>query len=247
MFLAAVPVIALGAFLAASPAQASAVRAIAPSHASESGYSSTAVLHAGAANAATLAGSASAQARPVPAVNADSIIKGEGLKPLSPTAVEQLLANGVAGRVSPNIGFNGIFDHITDDHSNQCLAVPGGSKNAGSRLIQWPCGSNADHYWSAYYQFTDAAGIYWFHVVNYNSHQCLAVPGASTTANVQVIQWPCGNYPDHYWAFASDSAGRISIWNYNSAQVLSVRGASQSAGAAVIQYPYGPYVDQAWH
>ncbi|HEY8984798.1 MAG TPA: RICIN domain-containing protein [Streptomyces sp.] len=175
----------------------------------------------------------------------------KGLRPVAPAELQRILSSGgnslPTGTAAPSIGFNGAYDHIINDNSNKCLAVPGGSTAQGTGLIQWPCGSWNDHYWSAYYQFT-ASGFYWYHVVNYNSGQCLGVPGASTTAGTQVIQWPCGTWADHYWAFAIDTSNnKLHIINYNSGQCLAVPGASTSDGAQVIQWPCGTWADHYWH
>lgn len=88
------------------------------------------------------------------------------------------------------------WDHVVNSHSGQCLAVPGGSTAAGTKVIQWPCGNYADHLWRRV-----DMGNYNFELVNYNSGLCLSVPGASTADGVQLIQWPCAYYPDQYWNF----------------------------------------------
>ncbi|MEV8099095.1 RICIN domain-containing protein [Kitasatospora sp. NPDC085879] len=170
-----------------------------------------------------------------------------GSTSLSPEQLEALLSTGGGDKAVQSLGFNGAYDHIVNNNSNQCLAVPGGSTAAGTGLIQWPCGSWKDHYWSAYYQFKDSTGVYWYHVQNYNSQQCLAVPGASTTAGTQVIQWPCGTWSDHYWAFVLDSTNRLHIVNHNSGQCLAVPGASTTAGEKIIQWPCGTWNDHYWH
>ncbi|GGV01633.1 RICIN domain-containing protein [Kitasatospora aureofaciens] len=171
----------------------------------------------------------------------------KGLTPVSLADLQRILSQGGKGTASPAIGFNGVYDHIINDNSGQCLAVPGGSTAQGTGLIQWPCGTWNDHYWSANYQF-NAYNFNWYHVVNYNSGQCLAVPGASTTAGTQVIQWPCGTWADHYWAFGIDTSnGKLHIINYNSGQCLAIPGASTTAGAHVIQWPCGTWPDHYWH
>jgi hypothetical protein len=170
----------------------------------------------------------------------------KGLTPVSTAQLQSILGQGGSKAGSHALGFNGVYDHIINDNSGQCLAVPGGSTANGTGLIQWPCGSWNDHYWSAYYQF-NAYNFNWYHVVNYNSGQCLAVPGASTANGTQVIQWPCGNYADHYWAFGTDSTGKMHIINYNSGQCLAIPGASTANGAHVIQWPCGTWPDHYWH
>ncbi|MER5638780.1 RICIN domain-containing protein [Kitasatospora sp. NPDC002227] len=168
-------------------------------------------------------------------------------------AVSALTATGTAAaqspahaRVRPNIGWDGVYDHIVNNNSGLCLALPGASTAYGAGVIQWPCGSWTDHYWTTDYQFTES-GYYWYHVVNRNSGQCLALPGASTQAGAQLVQWPCGQWKDHYWAFELDTNGQVHIVNYNSRQCLALPGASTQPGAPVIQWPCGTWADHYWH
>ncbi|HEX8628365.1 MAG TPA: RICIN domain-containing protein [Catenuloplanes sp.] len=86
------------------------------------------------------------------------------------------------------------ISHVINDNSGQCLALPGGSKVAGERTIQWPCGTWNDHYWTL-----RIAPNATFQIVNHNSGQCLALPGGSKVAGERPIQWPCGTWADHYW------------------------------------------------
>jgi len=75
----------------------------------------------------------------------------KGLRPVSPAELQRILPSGgnslPTGTAAPSIGFNGAYDHIINDNSNKCLAVPGGSTTQGTGLIQWPCGTWADRYW----------------------------------------------------------------------------------------------------
>jgi hypothetical protein len=154
-------------------------------------------------------------------------------------------ASAAEGSTAPRISTNGSWGHVVNFNSGQCLGVPGGSTVNGEGLIQWPCGTWRDHYWRAEYGFTTSAGN-WYHIINYNSGQCLAVPGASTIAGTQVIQWPCGTWHDHYWRFEYEPNGSARIINYNSGQCLAVPGASTTAGEKVIQWPCGPWADHFW-
>lgn len=91
------------------------------------------------------------------------------------------------------------------------MGVSNGNKAAGTPIIQWPCANDADHFWQVQFQFSDAQNDYWFYIVNYNSGQCLAVPGGSFKETpslcsgrarmpmTPVIQHPFGGYLDQYW------------------------------------------------
>ncbi|MFH8791256.1 RICIN domain-containing protein [Streptomyces sp. NPDC017941] len=134
--------------------------------------------------------------------------------------------------------------HIVNNGSGKCLAVPGGSKEKGTGLIQWGCGGWADHYWSVDPWTID--GVLHYRVINYNSQQCLAVPGGSKTPGTQVIQWPCGEWDDHFWRFVDAGGGRFKLVNYNSQQCLAVEGGSGADGAKAIQWPCGTWPDHFW-
>ncbi|MFD9791871.1 RICIN domain-containing protein [Streptomyces sp. NPDC059070] len=189
---------------------------------------------------------ATAPLKAAPPVSPAALNALKGMKPLAPADVAKLMSKASGSTATPNLRTDGVYDHITNNNSGQCLAVPGGSTDKGTGLIQWQCGGWADHYWSVQYQFT-SGGWYWYHVVNGKSGQCLAVPGGSTDQGTQVIQWPCGTYADHYWAFASDRAGVTHIANGKSGQCLAIPGASRDQGMKVIQWPCGTYADHYWY
>ncbi len=101
-----------------------------------------------------------------------------------------------------------------------------------------------DHYWSL--EAWSIGGVRHFRVINYNSGQCLAVPGGSKQNGVQVIQWPCGTWNDHFWRFDDAGGGKFRIVNYNSQQCLAVEGGSKVDGAKAIQWPCGGWADHFW-
>ncbi|WP_329403411.1 RICIN domain-containing protein [Streptomyces melanogenes] len=136
------------------------------------------------------------------------------------------------------------FVHLVNYGSGQCLAVPGGSLNQGTGLIQWPCGAWNDHYWNL--EPWTIGGVRYYRVINYNSNQCLAVPGGSRQNGVQVIQWGCGTWYDHFWRFDPTGSGTYHVVNYNSGQCLAVEGGSRNAGAKAIQWPCGTWADHYW-
>ncbi|GHF09865.1 RICIN domain-containing protein [Streptomyces morookaense] len=137
------------------------------------------------------------------------------------------------------------YGWIRNANSGHCLAVPGASTQNGMGLIQWGCGTWRDHFWQFEFAFSSGGRSY-FRIRNLNSGQCLAVPGASTTAGVQVIQWPCGEYKDHYWGVDYTSKG-MRLVNWNSGQCLAVPGASMAQGEKIIQWPCGDWPDHYWN
>ncbi|GHF58198.1 hypothetical protein GCM10010218_44590 [Streptomyces mashuensis] len=137
------------------------------------------------------------------------------------------------------------YGWVRNANSAHCLAVPGGSTQNGIGLIQWGCGGWQDHYWQFEYAFSSGGRSY-YHVRNLNSRQCLAVPGASTTPGTQVIQWPCGDWKDHFWGVEYTNKGKRLV-NWNSGQCLAVPGASTVQGEKVIQWPCGDWPDHYWN
>ncbi|MDX3569048.1 RICIN domain-containing protein [Streptomyces sp. ID05-47C] len=133
---------------------------------------------------------------------------------------------------------------MVNANSRKCLAVPGGSTAAGTGLIQWPCGTWADHFWTA--EPWSINGAVYYRFVNANSGQCLALPGGSTKDGAQVIQWPCGTWGDHFWGLFIDGNG-FHLVNYNSGQCLGIAGGSVADGAKVIQWPCGTWADHRWY
>jgi hypothetical protein len=142
-------------------------------------------------------------------------------------------------------------------NSSLCLSVPGASKTGAVGVNQYYCGpGNGTHYPDQYWMFIATGDTYdddmeVYEIVNQNSGDCLSVPGASTAQAVQINQYPCGGYPDQYWAvgeafdFWTDESAQ-EIVNVNSGLCMSVPGASTAATAIVNQYPCGAYPDQYW-
>ncbi|WP_093876168.1 RICIN domain-containing protein [Streptomyces sp. TLI_105] len=144
----------------------------------------------------------------------------------------------------------GSLVRIVNGHSGLCLAVPGASTEVVD-LNQFGCGPYADHFWRLQAAGTDGAGRTRYRIVNGNSGYCAAVPGASKDAAVHVNQFPCGDYPDHFWRVEyqkRDSGGRPlhRIVNANSGLCLAVPGAAAHETAPVDQGPCGPYADRLW-
>ncbi|WP_188270254.1 MULTISPECIES: RICIN domain-containing protein [unclassified Streptomyces] len=139
---------------------------------------------------------------------------------------------------------------IVNGNSGLCLAVPGASTGVVD-LDQFGCGDHPDHHWRLTAAGTDDTGRTRYRIVNGNSGHCAAVPGASKATAVHVNQFPCGDYPDHYWRIAyekrdPDGNPLYRIVNANSGLCLAVPGAATYETAPVNQYPCGPYADHFW-
>ncbi|MEV6394512.1 RICIN domain-containing protein [Streptomyces sp. NPDC051907] len=81
-----------------------------------------------------------------------------------------------------------------------CVSVDAARKDWGARVTQYPCGSPRlypDQYWN--YRYIAQKGGHQF--VNENSGLCMGVAGGNPNNLGEVIQWPCGDWADHHWAF----------------------------------------------
>ncbi|MEU2242176.1 RICIN domain-containing protein [Streptomyces sp. NPDC018338] len=143
------------------------------------------------------------------------------------------------------------FGWLKNHNSGRCLAVPGGSHQPAEGLIQWGCGSWADHYWDIRYE-GDGDGERWYSVRNMNSGMCLSVDAARTTDFARATQYPCGDanqalFVDQYWALRYNSAKQANqLVNWNSRKCLAVLDGNKNDGAAVIQYGCGGWNDHYW-
>ncbi|MFJ6015174.1 RICIN domain-containing protein [Streptomyces sp. NPDC092952] len=93
--------------------------------------------------------------------------------------------------------------------------------------------------------------VQWGHITNGNSALCLAVPAASRQSGKHVNQYPCGDYPDHYWKTEPAPRdvrrnGLVRIVNYNSRQCLSVADSSTETAAPVVQSTCEQSEGQYW-
>ncbi|MGW6941590.1 RICIN domain-containing protein [Streptomyces xanthophaeus] len=85
-------------------------------------------------------------------------------------------------------------------------------------------------------------------IVNRNSGFCLAVPQASTKI-VDLNQFACGNYPDHFWRLEPMGRGTGQLYrvvNDNSGLCAAVPAADKAAGVVINQYPCGDHRDHLW-
>lgn len=137
--------------------------------------------------------------------------------------------------------------------ANECMAVGAASTNNGAGVIQWDCVYAADEQWWSTDEFPGkvaADGIY-YHFVNLNSTtkrgtpMCLAVPGGTRAWNTQLMQWPCGDWNDHWWKWVSTPDG-YALQNLNGL-CAAVGGGSHVSGAPVVQWTCTGGAEQSWY
>ncbi|MGW3184492.1 RICIN domain-containing protein [Kitasatospora sp. NPDC001119] len=134
---------------------------------------------------------------------------------------------------------------IRNNNSLQCIATPGGSREEGAQVQQYPCGDFPDHFWQTQQAYTDADGDTYYRIVSYNSALCLSVQDSSTEATAQVVQSACRNNPGQAWKIEKWPHG-IRFVNGNSRQCLAVSHGSNAPQAPLMQYPCGDYPDHHW-
>ncbi|MFF3017701.1 RICIN domain-containing protein [Streptomyces sp. NPDC057939] len=222
----------------AAPAPGAVVPAPAPASASPSAT-------AASAPPPTFASPGATTQPPTPSTPAKPSVPAE--TPAPPPAPAP--SRSAAGSPEPVV--TGTPVRVVNANSGQCLAVPAASTEVAVPVNQFPCGPHPDHFWRVEHAAKDGAGRARHLIVNDNSGQCLAVPGASTESGTQANQFPCGDHPDHYWRIeyrSVDATGRARhrIVNGNSGQCLAVREASTEAAAAVVQLPCDGRAAQDW-
>ncbi|MEU3568427.1 RICIN domain-containing protein [Kitasatospora sp. NPDC036755] len=134
---------------------------------------------------------------------------------------------------------------IRNGNSLQCMATPGGGREEGLQVQQFPCGDYPDHFWEARKAYTDGEGDSYYRIVSYNSSLCLAVRESSAEAAAQVVQSACEDDPSQSWRIEKWPHG-IRIVNGGSRQCLAVSHGSNAPQAPLMQYPCGDYPDHYW-
>ncbi|WP_079087450.1 RICIN domain-containing protein [Streptomyces scabiei] len=125
---------------------------------------------------------------------------------------------------------------LTAAHSGRNAQVESGSQADAAKVVQKTASGDPSQLWQAV-----ANGDSSFSLVNINSGKCLDVKGASTSAEAEVIQWPCNGNNNQRWTF-SDSA----VISVRSGMCLDVPGGSTGDGTALIQWPCNGNTNQQW-
>jgi hypothetical protein len=134
-----------------------------------------------------------------------------------------------------------------DQLSGMCLGVPSGSQTPGVNLVQYFCNGSADQNWTRDVNSGIAsAGRTYYRWVDQISGLCLGVTAGSTTPGASVMQWPCYNAADQYWAKIGALGGYTQMINLSSGLCLGVKSGSRSANAPIITWNCNGSGDQNW-
>jgi hypothetical protein len=173
------------------------------------------------------------------ALSASTLAALMALVTAAPQAAAAASDPDVTGR-SVSLAAESQTGDIGTEPYGKCLAVGGGSKANGARVIQWPCNGHAEQIWTrvVLWRYNGIASV---RIVNKNSGKCLAVAGGSDAEAAKVIQWDCVGSQDQRWIEWPEPNSRrwVSFQNGNSIKCLAVAGASTANGAGLIQYTCG--------
>ncbi|GIG63528.1 hypothetical protein Lfu02_79000 [Longispora fulva] len=83
-------------------------------------------------------------------------------------------------------------------------------------------------------------------IANVGSGKLVDVPGASTTAGTQLIQWTGHGGTNQQWTFTANADGSYQLKNVASGLCVDVNGGSSAAGTAIIQWTCHSGDNQQW-
>ena len=148
-------------------------------------------------------------------------------------------------------GTGGIF---TD---GMCLGIygPDGFDNPGTRLTQWECKQNPDHFWFIFFVGTSPTGRKLYRIENARTHMCMTIRGGSTANGTLAIQMPCRQTEDRWtaihvgandandtWAFQPWSALRFGL-----GKCLDVKAFEDDDGAIIQQWDCNGGANQIYY
>jgi Ricin-type beta-trefoil lectin domain-like len=136
-----------------------------------------------------------------------------------------------------------------------CMSVAyNDSPDWGYPVVQATCWGGVNQHWDFTRSWLDGRGVRWGHIVNRETGLCLAVRGGSHTSGVGLMEWPCGNWADHWWRIQPAMyAGSIPAYHLvnmiakpSGPLCAAIPGGTHAAGASVIQWPCGTWADHYW-
>lgn len=128
--------------------------------------------------------------------------------------------------------------YLSFAHSGKCVAIPNNSLN-NVQLHQWNCFSTNSERWYLDLRLIDANGTSWYWIRSVHSNKCLNVYNNSPDREAPIIQYPCSDVSNEYFAVWYDSTVPYPYYwvqARSSYKVLNVSGGSNTDGAKLIQY-----------
>ncbi len=125
---------------------------------------------------------------------------------------------------------------IVNRNSGKVLGA--GSADDGALIVQQTDTGAANQRW----RVVQSSG--YSQVVNAATGKALDVPGFSTTAGTQLVQWTANSGTNQQWTLST--SGDTTLVNRNSGLLADVSGASTADGAPVIQWGANSGANQQW-
>ncbi|MEW1863796.1 glycoside hydrolase N-terminal domain-containing protein [Streptomyces sp. NPDC088194] len=122
------------------------------------------------------------------------------------------------------------------------LEVPGGSRQQGVLLDQWPdAAGSSNQQWRIVDRGAGKVALR-----NVNSGLLANVGGGSTADGATLIQWPSGNSTNEEWTIDPVGGGFVTLTSVRSGKVIGVADAATSQGATLTQQTNTGGYHQNW-
>ena len=168
-------------------------------------------------------------------LGANPLVKA-ALAGITATAVSRALG-GTAGRGAAT----GVQYRIANMASGKLLANPQGSRDNGTRIIQWDNDGGPEQAWQL-----EAGPHGGTRLRNAASGKLLANPQGSRDNGTGIIQWQDDGGPEQEWALEPGRQGGVRIRNLASRLLLANPQGSRDNGTAMIQWQDDGGVEQEW-
>ncbi|MGI9149368.1 MAG: RICIN domain-containing protein, partial [Chloroflexota bacterium] len=170
---------------------------------------------------------------------------GGGNNPLVKAALAGIAASAVShalgGGASVGTAGAGVGYKIRNLASRKLLANPEGSRDNGTKIIQWEDDGRPEQAWQI------ERGVHGGTLIgNMASGKLLANPEGSHDNGTQIIQWENNGGPEQEWTLEPGPHGGVRIRNMASRKVLANPEGSANNGTNIIQWQDDGGPEQEW-
>jgi hypothetical protein len=157
---------------------------------------------------------------------------------IAATAVSRALGGGLLGGAGRPTG---PMYRIRNAASGKLLADPQGSRDDGTRIIQWDDTGGPDQAWQL-----DRGPHGQTRLWNVASGKLLANPQGSRDNGTEIIQWREDGGPEQEWVLEPGPRGGVRIRNVASGKLLANPQGSRDNGTTMIQWQDDGGPEQEW-
>jgi hypothetical protein len=154
-------------------------------------------------------------------------------------AVSRVLGGGGPGGAGGVA--SGVRYRIANLASRKLLADPEGSRQDGTRIIQWEATGGADQQW-----VVDRGPRGGTRIANAASGKLLANPEGSSNNGAEIIQWQPTGGPEQEWSLEPGQHGGVRIRNLASGKLLANPQGSSTNGTVMVQWQDAGGAEQEW-